>query len=388
MHETTGAVYDTLAQIHLMRGSYEKADEYLRMASEAYGAYGTQTARWYEWSLKVLGVKLAIQTSGATTKRCKMADELVGAAGIPPSESIQADLAGCEALLLSGRIDEAEHRLDACEDRLDPRKTPANWGEFLRIRGTLREQRQRHSAASHDFAQSANVFDLLGERYQAALSQLGLGRLAAKGGARSTAQRYLDLASAVFTMLGAQRDLDEVIAARDVLSRTAVAPDAGICPPTPTKPRCGAWWRRPSSRSCLPAKRQPRCSRAPKPMPRSSSWRRRAASSGCWRRRAATPRLARDIARGRFSRRAANTAAAPILTEPLGKDHDGGRFCTIKLARRITEATKHRFRMFASVARQGFELCGARERPPQTADSPGERSLEPLLPGFICASAR
>ena len=63
-HETTGAVFDTLAQIHLMRGSYERAEEYLRLASEAYGAYGTQTMRWYEWSLKVLGVKLATRTTG------------------------------------------------------------------------------------------------------------------------------------------------------------------------------------------------------------------------------------------------------------------------------------------------------------------------------------
>ena len=43
--------------------------------------------------------------------------------------------------------------------------------------------------------------------------------------------------------------------------------------------------------------------------------------------------------------------------------------------------------MFAAVTRQGFELCGARERPPQHAEQAGERSLEPLLPGFICASA-
>ena len=41
-HETTGAVFDTLAQIHLMRGSYERAGEYLRQASDAYGAHGTQ----------------------------------------------------------------------------------------------------------------------------------------------------------------------------------------------------------------------------------------------------------------------------------------------------------------------------------------------------------
>ena len=39
-HETTGAVFDTLAQIHLMRGNYDRASEYLRQAGEAYGAQG------------------------------------------------------------------------------------------------------------------------------------------------------------------------------------------------------------------------------------------------------------------------------------------------------------------------------------------------------------
>src|SRR5918994_1653954 len=80
-HETTGAVFDTLAQIHLMRGSYERAGEYLRLASEAYGAYGTQTMRWYEWSLKVLGVKLAIRRA-AFDEAIAMADELAQAPGV------------------------------------------------------------------------------------------------------------------------------------------------------------------------------------------------------------------------------------------------------------------------------------------------------------------
>ena len=46
-----------------------------------------------------------------------------------------------------------------------------------------------------------------------------------------------------------------------------------------------------------------------------------------------------------------------------------------------------RFRMFSAVARQGFELCGVRERPPQAVETSNERPLEPLLPGFVCASA-
>src|SRR5258706_3541670 len=46
-----------------------------------------------------------------------------------------------------------------------------------------------------------------------------------------------------------------------------------------------------------------------------------------------------------------------------------------------------RFGMFIAVAKQGFELCGARERRGQPVEQSNERPLEPLLPGFICASA-
>ena len=35
----------------------------------------------------------------------------------------------------------------------------------------------------------------------------------------------------------------------------------------------------------------------------------------------------------------------------------------------------------------GFDLCSARERPVEAAGGPAERQLEPLLPGFVCASA-
>jgi DNA-binding NtrC family response regulator len=39
------------------------------------------------------------------------------------------------------------------------------------------------------------------------------------------------------------------------------------------------------------------------------------------------------------------------------------------------------------VLRQGFDLCEARERPVEAAAGIMERQLEPLLPGFVCASA-
>src|SRR5205085_6451569 len=45
-----------------------------------------------------------------------------------------------------------------------------------------------------------------------------------------------------------------------------------------------------------------------------------------------------------------------------------------------------RFRTLCAVIRQGFELCSARERTVDPAPGVVERSLEPLLPGFVCAS--
>src|SRR5204863_7838633 len=147
--------------------------------------------------------------SGNFNEALAMAEELARTPGIPPAESIQADLAACEALVAANRIGEAEMRVLSCEGRLDPRTAPANWGEFLRIRGTVHERSGRHSDAYHDFAQSANVFELLGERYHASLSHLALGRLAATMGRRGSAERYLDQAAAVSRPPGAQRALED-----------------------------------------------------------------------------------------------------------------------------------------------------------------------------------
>jgi DNA-binding NtrC family response regulator/tetratricopeptide (TPR) repeat protein len=383
-HETTGAVFDTLAQIHLMRGSYERADEYLRHASEAYGAYGTQTMRWYELSLKVLGAKLAIRR-GAYDEAFAMADELARTPGVPPSEAIQADLAACEALVAANRIEEAEQRIDSCEGRLDPRTAPANWGEFLRIRGTVHERSSRHSAAYHDFAQSVNVFELLGERYQAALSQLALGRLSARTGARATAERHLEQAAAVFRTLGAQRDLVEVEEARAVLAQ--LTPGDSIASPVDAD---DAIVRRLIDASVLPdllaretaaaLLESTESDAAVVFVEPSAGEVRVVAMAGCDA--GVAHALARAAAQG-------NSAFGEdrLLTEPLGRDHDGPRACTLVAARRLTDLAMRRFRMFVAVAKQGFELCGARERRGQPVEQSNERPLEPLLPGFICASA-
>jgi len=382
-HETTGAVFDTLAQIHLMRGSYERAGEYLKQASEAYGEHGNQAMRWYEWSLRVLGVKLAIRR-GAFEEAIAMAEEMVRTPGVPPSDAIQAELAACEALVAGGRIREADARVDACETRLDPRAAPASWGEFLRIRGSVRERSNRSAAAHHDFAQSASVFDLLGERYHAAVSNLALGRLAVTAGNRSAAERYLNQATATFATLGAEHDLKEVEALRARLDETpraqpALSPhqddavvrrlvDAAILPDLLARETAT------SLLETLEADAAVVFTAAP------GAEVRVAAAAGC-----ATD-VARALARA-ASQGSREYGEGMLMTEPLGRDHDVPRLCAVVAAGGLTEDAGRRLRMFAAVARQGFELCGARERPPLAVEQINERPLEPLLPGFICASA-
>ena len=77
----------------------------------------------------MLGVRLATRR-GAFDEAVRMADALAQAPGVPQSDVIQADLAACEALIGAGRLREAEKRLEACEGALDPRRAPANWGEY------------------------------------------------------------------------------------------------------------------------------------------------------------------------------------------------------------------------------------------------------------------
>ena len=85
--------------------------------------------------------------------------------------------------------------------------------------------------------------------------------------------------------------------------------------------------------------------------------------------------------------RAAPTATAASILEHIGREPDGPRAVAVASGRPIAHHLLRRIRMMAAVARQGFDLCGARERPTQAADASTERPLEPLLPGFVCASA-
>ena len=90
--------------------------------------------------------------------------------------------------------------------------------------------------------------------------------------------------------------------------------------------------------------------------------------------------------RGRRTR-ASPTAAARSIVERLGRDPDGPRYVLLASPRPIGHPVMRRVRMIATVARQGYELCAARDRSAIDSGAAVDRSLEPLLPGFLSASA-
>ena len=189
MRETTGAVFDTLAQIHLIRGEHDQASRSL-----AEGPRGVRRDP-REPLVSVVGPRRSRRVSrcagGMPTRALTIAAEVAGSGDAPGVYALQAELIAIEALLALGRTDVAQQRLEGISDRVQPGAMSGTWGEYLRLRGRLHAAAGRATEAYHDFGQSVSVFDLLGEGYQAGLSHLELGRLAAAAGARSRATRYL-----------------------------------------------------------------------------------------------------------------------------------------------------------------------------------------------------
>ncbi len=379
-HETTGAVFDTLAQIHLIRGHYDVASDFLARASDAYGAYGRQTSRWYEWSVRALSARLALRR-GDFAGALAQADDMV-AAGAPAFDALQAALIAADALMADGALAEAGRRLATAAEGLDAETAPATWGEFLRLRGALHALQGASADAYHDFAQSATLLELIGERYQAALSQLAIGRLVAGVGARSLAERHLNRAAAVFAQLGAERDLRDTEDARTLLGHTGTGENV-ISPADADD----AVVRRIVDAAALPdllgretaqAMMEAAAADAAVLFMQQGHELALLASAGCDEDAALA--LVRTHLAGQPSR-------YQFATEPLGRQGERPLTALIASPRPIGHPVARRLRMIGSVARQGFALCAARDRSGRPPDIVAEPSLEPLLPGFLAVSA-
>ena len=150
---------------------------------------------------------------------------------------------------------------------------------------------------------------------------------------------------------------------------------------------CGGSWTRRSCRRCWRGRRRPPllelchgeaaviCVQPPDARPRV------VAAAGCDAERGSG--LAGDAAlpHGRPPRRTSRWSRSGTIATARGS-----RSCPAPrpLGAATAAAAAHASR---AVLRQGFDLCSARERPVEAAGGTAERQLEPLLPGFVCASA-
>jgi DNA-binding NtrC family response regulator/tetratricopeptide (TPR) repeat protein len=380
MRETTGAVFDTLAQIHLIRGEYDDASRCLQRSREAYG----DASRWYHWSVRALEARVALRR-GEAAQALAVAVEIARAHDAPPAYVTQAELIAVEALLAEGRVADAEGQLHAAGAKLPVTGMSGTWGEFLRLRGRVHAMTRRPTEAYHDFGQSVSVFELLGERYQAALSYRELGKLAGSAGARSRAGRYLADAIAIFESLDARPDLDDTRAAIGALPSVATGAflgaspdgdaavvrrivDAAVTPALLAKEGATALLEACDGQAAVIFTRGRRAEVSV------------TAAAGC----------DLDAARA-IASAAARTPVAPsaplLIVDTIGRDGGVDRLAVVSSSRPFAVPTIQRFRTLCAVLRQGFELCSARERPVEPAAGTVERSLEPLLPGFVCASA-
>jgi DNA-binding NtrC family response regulator/tetratricopeptide (TPR) repeat protein len=380
MRETTGAVFDTLAQIHLIRGEYEDAGRSLQRSREAYG----DASRWYHWSVRALEARVALRR-GDADQALAVATEIARAGDAPPAYVTQAELIAVEALLASGQIGEADERLHAAAASVPAAGMSSTWGEFLRLRGRLHALTGRTTEAYHDLGQSVSVFDLLGERYQAGLSYRELGKLAGAAGARSRAARYLSDAIGIFESLDAKPDLEDTRGALADLPSSASGAflgagadgdaaivrrivDAAVTPALLAKEGTTALLEACDGQAAVIFTRTRRGDVTV------------VAAAGC------DADTARAMA-GAAARASASPAAPLLIVDAIGQAGSAGRFVAASSTRPFSLPSVQRFRTLCAVLRQGFELCSARERPVEPAAGTVERSLEPLLPGFVCASA-
>jgi hydrogenase-4 transcriptional activator len=381
MRETTGGVFDTLAQIHLIRGDYEEAGRCLQRSREAYG----EASRWYHWSVRTLEARVALRR-GDAAQALMIASEIARAGDAPAAYAMQAELIGVEALLASGRLADAEQRLLTAGTTRLAAGMSSTWGEFLRLRGRVHAQSGRPIEAHHDLGQSVSVFELLGERYQAALSYRELGRLAGASGAQPRAARYLTDAIAIFESLDAKPDVHETRVVLDALPAAAIPASHGV-----SADGDAVIVRRIVDAAVTPAllAREATTAILEACDGKAAVIFARARRGGDIAVRAAAGCDA-DSARALAAaagRSGASPAAPLLLMEAIGQDETAGRFAAVSAERPFTLAAAQRFRTLCAVVRQGFELCSARERPAEPAPGTVERSLEPLVPGFVCASA-
>ena len=134
MRETTGAVFDSLAQIHLIRGQHEEADRCL--LKRARSLRRARIANRPLVSMVIAGPAGACGVApGQPGPAVALASDVAKSVDAPPGYVLQAELIAVEALLASNLVEEAQRRLDAVAGRISPTAMSALGANFCACAG-------------------------------------------------------------------------------------------------------------------------------------------------------------------------------------------------------------------------------------------------------------
>ena len=204
-HETTGAIFDSLAQIHLVRGDYDQAEESLGKAREAYGDYDEQTPRWYDWSLRLIEARLAKRRGQFTAPSSSPTTSPRTRPSRPPTSCTRSSSASKPWPAAGGCKKPSGGSTASCQGRC-----AHDAGRVGRVpagtRRVARRARTRDRGLSRPGAEHERV-RLARRAVRGRPQPVRAGTLAARAGARSLARRSFE-AGATFEALGAARDLE------------------------------------------------------------------------------------------------------------------------------------------------------------------------------------
>jgi hydrogenase-4 transcriptional activator len=208
---------DTLAQLQVLRGRLDEADQLLQDSLAAFA-----TIRNNDPFNKDHPMESSTQT---TIGRCYLMRGRPDLAVTHLERAVdiamrlgdhqyfsEARLWLAEALIQNNQLDLARSNVETVRAHLREAPDMLIWGLMMRMVARIEAAQGHLAAAIQSLGQSTSIFEIRGSVYDRALNRLALAQMLEKRGARGEAQTEAETALAVFERLGAEHDKREAAA--------------------------------------------------------------------------------------------------------------------------------------------------------------------------------
>ncbi|HEU4390233.1 MAG TPA: tetratricopeptide repeat protein, partial [Blastocatellia bacterium] len=204
---TLGAAYDSLAQLYLLRGNLDQADQALEESLHVLSTI--KSGQWNE-SIAHMSIGRSYLLKGvpdSAIKHFKQAVELGQRLGDQQHLVPDARLWLADALLQKGQIVDAGAEIEGVRSYLREAPNLKVWALLSRV-SAKRELAEGHlAAAAQSLAQSSSIYDIRGNTHGVAVNRLILAAILERQGRLAAALHEAHEALSVFERLGATIDM-------------------------------------------------------------------------------------------------------------------------------------------------------------------------------------